>query len=533
MPIVATALAAAEMQAGAIDTALATIDKAVADTEGDGQRWFEAETHRIRGEILLKHDPANRTAAEEAFLTAIGIAQRQEARSYELRAALSLARLYQSSDRILEAHSVLAPALEGFTPTLEFPEIDAARNVLAVLSQTDEVKKETALRQQRFRLQTAYSNALLHGRGMSPPETTAAFAKARELATSIEDPVERFSAYYGLWVGPFIRGNLPQMREVAEAFMRDAERSPTLPEAGIAHRLLGTTCWYAGDYTGAQVHLEQALARYDHARDLHLASSFAYDQGAVADFYLGMTLYALGETGRGARLVEDALRLALHGQHIPTVALAHHYMVVFAAVRRGLDQATAHAEALLELGTTHGLPSWRGFAKFTLAWASRRHDPQALAEMRAALALQREMNFRTEQALLGTLLAEAEAEAGELDAALSTVEEQLAAIDETGERWFAAEVHRAHAKILLKRNPANTVPAEQAFLAAIAVAREQKAKSFALRAALSLARLYQSSGRGADAHAVLAPALEGFSPTPEFPEIAQAQALLAELVQRI
>ena len=118
---------------------------------------------------------------------------------------------------------------------------------------------------------------------MSPPETTAAFAKARELATSIEDPVERFSAYYGLWVGPFIRGDLAQMREVAEAFMRDAERSPALPEVGIAHRLLGTTCWYAGDYAAAQVQLEQALARYDHARDLHLSSSFAYDQGCQSD----------------------------------------------------------------------------------------------------------------------------------------------------------------------------------------------------------------------------------------------------------
>ena len=109
------------------------------------------------------------------------------------------------------------------------------------------MKTEMARHHRRFRLQTAYSNALLHGRGMSPAETTAAFAKVRELAASVADPAERFAAYYGLWVGPFIRGNLAQMREVAEEFMRDAERWPASPEAGIAHRLLGTTCWYAGD----------------------------------------------------------------------------------------------------------------------------------------------------------------------------------------------------------------------------------------------------------------------------------------------
>jgi predicted ATPase len=293
--------------------------------------------------------------------------------------------------------------------------------------------------------------------------------------------------------------------------------------------LLGTTCWYAGDYTTALSHLHQALARYDHDRDLHLASSFAYDQGVTADFYLGMTLYALGESGRGARFVNDALRLALHGEHVPTIALARHYMIVFAAVDHNLDRAAPHAQALLDLGVLHGLPSWHGFARFALAWAGRKHNPAALPEMRAALALQREMDFRTEQPLFGTVLAQAEAAAGELDAALATVEEQLAAIEQTGERWFAAEVHRARGEILLKRDTENTVPAEKAYLAAIAVSKEQKAKSFELRAALALAKLYQSTKRPGAAGAILAPALEGFASTPEFPEIAEAQKLLAAL----
>ena len=81
----------------------------------------------------------------------------------------------------------------------------------------------------------------------------------------------------------------------------------------------------------------------------------------------------------------------------------------------------------------------------------------------------------------------------------------------------------------LKRDPANTAPAEEAFLTAIAVAQQQKAKGFELQAALGLANLYQSTCRATGAYAVLAPALEGFSPTPEFPEVAKAQILLAIL----
>jgi predicted ATPase len=84
-------------------------------------------------------------------------------------------------------------------------------------------------------------------------------------------------------------------------------------------------------------------------------------------------------------------------------------------------------------------------------------------------------------------------------------------------------------EILLRRDPANTALAEDALLTAIAIAQQQKARSFELRAALSLAKLYRSTARPADAHAVLASALKGFSATPEFPEIEQAQALLAAL----
>ena len=92
-----------------------------------------------------------------------------------------------------------------------------------------------------------------------------------------------------------------------------------------------------------------------------------------------------------------------------------------------------------------------------------------------------------------------------------------------------ALLNRLRGEILLKRDPANTAPAVAAFLAAIAVAQAQKAKSFELQAALSLGRLYQSTGRPAYAYAVLAPALEGFEPTHEMPEIAEALALLERL----
>jgi predicted ATPase len=126
------------------------------------------------------------------------------------------------------------------------------------------------------------------------------------------------------------------------------------------------------------------------------------------------------------------------------------------------------------------------------------------------------------------LLAEIEAQ-DDAAGALTRIDEAIALARETGERWSDAFLHRCRGEILLKCYPANTAPAEDALLTAIAVAQQQKARSFELRAALDLARLYNSTIRSTDAQALLASALRGFSPTPEFPEIAEAQTLLSAL----
>ena len=127
------------------------------------------------------------------------------------------------------------------------------------------------------------------------------------------------------------------------------------------------------------------------------------------------------------------------------------------------------------------------------------------------------------------LRAELEAETGSAGVALTLIDQGLTISQEAGERFSDSFLHRLRGDILLKRDPANPAPAEDAFRAAIAIAEAQKARSFELQAALSLAKLYQSTGRPAEARAILAPALEGFSPTPEMPEIAETLALMKRL----
>ena len=243
------ALAEAEARAGDPDRAIAILDEALATCDRIGYRAFEAELHRARGEILLKRDPANPAPAEEAFLTAIAVAKQQGTRSFELRAALSLAKLYQSTGRPAEAHAVLAPALEGFSPTPEMPEIAEAQALLAALAETDEVKAAEAQRQRRLHLQTAYGNAMMLAQRLRRDGNDGRLRRARELASGDRGrartiggrlrPVGRQLRAGRTAVDAGARGGLPRAT---------SRRDPIRPRPASPIALAGITHWFAGEY---------------------------------------------------------------------------------------------------------------------------------------------------------------------------------------------------------------------------------------------------------------------------------------------
>jgi class 3 adenylate cyclase/tetratricopeptide (TPR) repeat protein/ABC-type transport system involved in cytochrome c biogenesis ATPase subunit len=379
----------------------------------------------------------------------------------------------------------------------------------------------------RLRLQTTYGHALLHGRGHSQPETIAAFARARELAAGIEDAVARFSAYYGMWMGSFVRADLAPMREVALLSLRDARHSPGSPAAGRALHVFGVTCWFQGDYCGARTHLEQALAAYDQERDHGLTPRFVFDDRVVTTGWLAVVVWALGKVDQGIHLLDSALSFARQSGHLPTIAWVHAYRCRFAGICRKPGLARLHAEEVLRLAREHGLPMRLADGSFYHGWARWcAGDGDGEAAMREGLALWNEMHYRLFAPLTGTLLAECEAEAGRAEVGLATLDAQLAAIEQTGERWFDAEVHRVRGKLLLKQRRPDVAAAEAAFMRAIEIARSQQTRIFELRAALSLAKLYQTTGRHQVASELLVPALVGFNAGPEVPEVQEAQRLL-------
>jgi predicted ATPase len=396
------------------------------------------------------------------------------------------------------------------------------------------VKADAARRAQRLKLQASYGQAVMWSKGYAAEETKTAFARAGEFATEIGSAQTLGETYYARFSRSLFRGELGSAREAAESFLREAEREAGPTEVAAAHRVLGLALLFQGDFAQARAHCEQTLRIYDPERDREAKFRLGPDSKVAATSYLALAAWCLGGVAHARELIDEARARAVESDHAPTLAIKYYCRALLEILRDDADAARSAAEATVALSREHGLALYLTLGALLSAWArAKLGDRESCStEFRQALAGYAGQGNKFNLPFYRGLLAEIENEGRDATAALAGIDEALALAGETGEHWFDAGLHRIHGEILFKQSPGDLAPAEDAFLTAIAIAQQQKARSFELRAALSLSKFYRATGRDADAHAVLGPALEGFAPTPEFPEIAEALALMAALEAR-
>ena len=398
--------------------------------------------------------------------------------------------------------------------------IGHCRNALALVDGRNDV---TIDRKLLLQLHLDHGQALGATRGYNAPEAQATFAHAHRLTTLIADPSERFSSFYGLWSGHFIRGDLTAMVTVAEAFLRDAMAHPGAPEAGVAQRSYGISLWYGGNLVGGRHYLEQAAAHYDPMRDDPLAFRFGHDVGLAAFTYLALVLWPLGEVERAAAVLQQARTLGLSRSQANSVAYVHFYTAVFDSIRLAPERAASALQALNSVTQAHELTFWHRVGMGLAGWVACRHGDQAagMVRLRQGLAAHRADAVGSMVPVILVLQADVARSPEEVGLALSELD---AALRDTGPHWMRAEMLRMRGELLLRAMPPDPAGAATAFRTALAVAEVQQARSFRLRAAVSLTRLV-----GAEAVPVLRRALDGFTAGPDFPEVAAASRLLAVL----
>jgi predicted ATPase len=208
------------------------------------------------------------------------------------------------------------------------------------------------------------------------------------------------------------------------------------------------------------------------------------------------------------------------------------YSAMVGAFGRDARSAAEYAATLLEFAREYKLDLWAASATVVQGWAMARHGQGAagIAVIQRGLADWRNSGAEWMRPFFLGLLAEACALSGDIQRGLGALDEALAAIERTGEYWPAAELHRLRGQLLAALPDCGRPDeASAAFLRAIEIARRQSAKSWELRAATSLARLWRDQGEPADARNLLVPVYAWFAEGFETPDLKEAKALLETL----
>jgi class 3 adenylate cyclase/tetratricopeptide (TPR) repeat protein len=392
----------------------------------------------------------------------------------------------------------------------------------------DGLPDEPGRTKNRLQLQIEYGRALRGSLGHSAPETVAAWTRARQFAADINDPVELAPIHSGLFNASLTHGEIAPMRELAKAIMSTANRRPESPVAAIvAHYASGVTCWFGGDYLNARVHLEQALAIYGAEPNPATFKASTLDLPSVIVRFLALVLWPLGKIGRSRRLAEEAMSAPGEKR-----ALAQANALVHKAVFDGLCGVhpcmLQQTETILSLAREYTMPLYVAAGTHLNGLAKWRAGDRTggLSEMRRGWSLLHENDCYLCEPFWGMQVAVASAEAGQRETGLEILRELIAWAEQTGQHWLDAELHRVRGEFLLRDGPPNVSAAEDAFNRALEIARSQQTKTFELRSALGLARLYIMDGRAAAVSELLAPVLVDFGTGQDLPEINEAEELL-------
>jgi predicted ATPase len=334
---------------------------------------------------------------------------------------------------------------------------------------------------------------------------------------------------WGLWTFWLVRGEIQSTaRELAEQCLQMAQRlrDPTLLLG--AYQALGTTSLMGGELVPAQARLEQMITLYDARQSDALVSLYGQDLGVFCLRYIGWAKWLLGYPEQALAQSNQALSLARQLAHPFSLAGALAFDIFVHYLRREEQVVEERAEECITLSTKHGFVLWKLKGMMFRGWtlAQRGQLEAGIEQIRQGLADYYATGARG-VVLLPLLLIEAHLKMGQVAEGLAELETTFAAIGKTGEGTIEAELYRLKGE-LLRMDGANEGEVEACFYQAITMARRQSAKSWELRATMSLCRLWQAQAKK-EARQMLAEIYGWFTEGFDTADLKEAKALLDAL----
>ena len=382
-------------------------------------------------------------------------------------------------------------------------------------------------------LQVALGVPLTATKSWAAPEVGNVYMRAQELCEEVGDTSELFPVLWGVWGFSLVRAEHKRAHELGEQMLRLAQSRQDPALLVEAHYVMGNVLFYRGEQAPARTHLEQGITLYDSQHHHSLAFLYgAVDPGVSCLGFATEVLWQLGYPEQALKRSHEALSLAHKLSHPFSQAYALDYAARLHQFRRERQAVQDRAEAVIPLSTEQGFPFWLAWGTSMRGWAlaEQGQSKEGIAQIREGLAAMQATGAEVYRSYFLALLAEMHGKVEQAEEGLRVVEEALAFVERTEERFYEAELYRLKGEIVLQaggRRP--ELEAEGCFHQAIDIARRQSAKSLELRASMSLALLWQQQGKSADAYQLLSEIYNWFTEGFDTPDLKDAKALLDEL----
>jgi len=386
-------------------------------------------------------------------------------------------------------------------------------------------------------LQICLGAAACAAQGYASADGANAYARAMALCGQHESGSEMFQSIWGLWASASSRAGYAHALELAQQLLRMANQSgdsvPAQPgdqiHAQQGHFAVADTLYWQGEFAAARGHLECVRTLYQPAHHESHVAQFGEDAGVTSGAYLSWVLWFLGFPDQARKASAQSLALARQLGHPYSLAYALTFAAILHCRLRQPEEALSVAEETLGLANDHGFPLWQIGATIARGWAlAMQSHREGVETMRQCAEAMRAAMGGVTLVVLGPLV-DAYIVLGHYDAALSVSDEVFAAGKAIGDHHVEAELYRFKGETLLGLDEDNAAQAETCFQQALAVSRKQEAKSLELRAAMSMAQLWQKQGKSDDARRLLEEVYRWFTEGFDTHDLQDARKLLDSL----
>ena len=407
--------------------------------------------------------------------------------------------------------------------------IAALRKALALLATLTDCPERT---ERELALQLTLGELLMAAQGMASPDAGAAYTRAYALCQQAGETPQLFRVLSGLFVFHSAQARLRTGCEISQQLFDLAQRQQDPVLVRDSYVLRGGVALYLGDSVVARTDLEQSLELSVAQQLFSSISASGLDPRITSLVWLVRALWVLGYADLAQQRSQEALALARHVGHTPSLAYAEYFTTMLYQNRRDLALTHAHAEALMGLALEQGFILRGEQGRILQGWALAMQGDASAGIMQISQGLaahQRVGGPELGRPFVLALLAEAYGQARQPEAGLLSLTEALTQVEATDERWWEAELYRLKGVLLLQLTIPEVNQAETCFQHALDVARGQQAKTLELRAAMSLSQLRQREGRREVARTLLAPIYAWFTEGFDTPDLQEARALLEDL----